>query len=105
VRLDVVLIGLALSAVVMISRMGPFALLAGRTLHPRVRKMIEVMPGCAIAEFLSTWALPSEGDAMVEKLPLWLGSLTGIAICWPTGRLLLSILAGLSVASLGSLVF
>ena len=103
-RWEVVLIGLALSAVVMISRMGPFALLAGRSIHPRLRKLIEVMPGCAIAGFLITWAMPAEGDAMVEKLPLWLGSLTGIAICWPTGRLLLSIVAGLSVASLGSLV-
>ena len=43
-RMDVFLIGLALSAVVMISRMGPFALLAGRTIHPRLRKLIEIIP-------------------------------------------------------------
>jgi len=103
VRLDVVLIGLALSAVVMLSRMGPFALLAGRTIHPRLRKLIEIMPGCAIAGFMTTWALPGEGEGMIDKLPLWLGGLTAMAICLPTGRLLLGMVAGLSVAALGSL--
>ncbi len=102
-RLDVVLIGLALSAVVMLSRMGPFALLAGRTIHPRLRKLIEIMPGCAIAGFMTTWALPGEGEGMIDKLPLWLGGLTAMTICLPTGRLLLGMVAGLSVAALGSL--
>ena len=43
-RMDVVLLGFALSAVVMVSRMGPFALLAGRQIHPRLRKLIEIIP-------------------------------------------------------------
>lgn len=102
-KLDVVLIGLALSAVVMFSRMAPFALLAGRNIHPRLRKLIEIMPGCAIAGFMTTWALPGEGESVIDKLPLWLGGLTAMAICLPTGRLLLGMVAGLSVAALGSL--
>ena len=102
-RLDVILIGLALSAVVMFSRMAPFALLAGRNIHPRLRKLIEIMPGCAIAGFMTTWALPGEGETVIDKLPLWLGGLTAMAICLPTGRLLLGMIAGLSVAALGSL--
>lgn len=102
-KLDVVLIGLALSAVVMFSRMAPFALLAGRNIHPRLRKLIEIMPGCAIAGFMTTWALPGEGEGVIDKLPLWLGGLTAMAICLPTGRLLLGMVAGLSVAALGSL--
>lgn len=102
-KLDVVLIGLALSAVVMFSRMAPFALLAGRNIHPRLRKLIEIMPGCAIAGFMTTWALPVEGESVIDKLPLWLGGLTAMAICLPTGRLLLGMVAGLSVAALGSL--
>ena len=102
-RLDVILIGLALSAVVMFSRMAPFALLAGRNIHPRLRKLIEIMPGCAIAGFMTTWALPGEGESVIDKLPLWLGGLTAMAICLPTGRLLLGMIAGLSVAALGSL--
>lgn len=102
-KLDVVLIGLALSAVVMFSRMAPFALLAGRNIHPRLRKLIEIMPGCAIAGFITTWALPGEGESVIDKLPLWLGGLTAMAICLPTGRLLLGMVAGLSVAALGSL--
>lgn len=103
-RWDIVLIGLALSAVVMLSRMGPFALLAGRQIHPRLRKLIEVMPGCAISGFLITWALPGEGEGLMEQLPLWIGSLTGMAICLATGRLLVSIVVGLTIASLGSVV-
>lgn len=102
-KLDVVLIGLALSAVVMFSRMAPFALLAGRNIHPRLRKLIEIMPGCAIAGFMTTWALPGESESVIDKLPLWLGGLTAMAICLPTGRLLLGMVAGLSVAALGSL--
>ena len=102
-RLDVILIGLALSAVVMFSRMAPFALLAGRNIHPRLRKLIKIMPGCAIAGFMTTWALPGEGESVIDKLPLWLGGLTAMAICLPTGRLLLGMIAGLSVAALGSL--
>lgn len=102
-KLDVVLIGLALSAVVMFSRMAPFALLAGRNIHPRLRKLIEIMPGCAIAGFMTTWALPGEGESVIDKLPLWLGGLTAMAICLPTSRLLLGMVAGLSVAALGSL--
>ena len=102
-RLDVILIGLALSAVVMFSRMAPFALLAGRNIPPRLRKLIEIMPGCAIAGFMTTWALPGEGESVIDKLPLWLGGLTAMAICLPTGRLLLGMVAGLSVAALGSI--
>jgi len=103
-RLDVVLLGFALSAVVMISRMAPFALLSGRSLHPRLRKLIEIMPGCAIAGFIATWAIPGDGEALLDKVPLWLGGLTAMAICLPTGRLLIGMIAGLCVPSLSSLI-
>lgn len=102
-RMDVVLLGFALSAVVMVSRMGPFALLAGRQIHPRLRKLIEIMPGCAIAGFMTTWALPGEGEGLLNKLPFWLGGATAMAICLPTGRLLLGMVAGLGVAALATL--
>ena len=66
-RAEIILLGFALSAVVMVSRMGPFALLAGRQIHPRLRKLIEIMPGCAIAGFMTTWALPGEGEGLLAK--------------------------------------
>lgn len=104
-RAEIILLGFALSAVVMVSRMGPFALLAGRQIHPRLRKLIEIMPGCAIAGFMTTWALPGEGEGLLDKLPLWIGAGTAMAICLTSGRLLLGMVAGLTVAALGSLVF
>ena len=103
-RWEVVALGLALSAVVMISRGAPLALLANRQLHPRLRKLIEVMPGCAIAGFLTIWALPGEGEALMVKAPAWIGGLVGLAVTLPTGRLLIGMLAGLSVAAAVSLV-
>lgn len=102
-RTEVVVIGLILSAVVMISRVAPMALLGRRQLPVRLRRLIEILPGCAIAGFMTTWALPGEGEGMIDKLPLWLGGLTAMTICLPTGRLLLGMVAGLSVAALGSL--
>lgn len=98
-RLDVVLIGLALSTVVMLSRMGPFALLAGRTIHPRLRKLIEIMPGCAIAGFMTVWALPGEGETLLSTASVVAGAMVALAICVPTGRLLLAMLAGLAVSA------
>ena len=103
-RWEVVALGLALSAVVMISRGAPLALLANLALHPRLRKLIEVMPGCAIAGFLTIWALPGETQGLVDKAPVWLGGLVGLGLTWPTGRLLLSMVVGLGVAAAVSLL-
>ena len=103
-RMEIILVGLALTCVVMLSRVGPFALLAGRNIHPRLRKLIEIMPGCAIAGFLTTWALPQDGEMIIEKLPVWIGAIAAMAVCLPTGRLLLGMVVGLSIAALGSLI-
>jgi len=103
-RWEVVILGLALSAVVMISRGAPLALLANRRLHPRLRKLIDVMPGCAIAGFLTIWALPGEGEVLIDKAPIWLGGLVGLGLTWPTGRLLIGMVAGLVVAAVVSLL-
>ena len=45
-RTEVILIGLILSAVVMISRVAPMALLGQRELPVRLRRLIETLPGC-----------------------------------------------------------
>jgi branched-subunit amino acid transport protein len=99
VRTEVILIGLILSAVVMISRVAPMALLGQRELPVRLRRLIETLPGCAIAGFMTVWAMPGEDETLRSSFSVVAGALVALAICIPTGRLLLAMLAGLAVAA------
>lgn len=98
-RTEVVVIGLILSAVVMISRVAPMALLGRRQLPVRLRRLIEILPGCAIAGFMTVWALPGEGETLLSTASVVAGAMVALAICVPTGRLLLAMLAGLAVSA------
>lgn len=98
-RTEVVIIGLIMSAVVMISRVAPMALLGQRKLPLRLRRLIEILPGCAIAGFMTVWALPGEGQTLGSTLSVVVGALVALTICIPTGRLLLAMIAGLAVAA------
>lgn len=98
-RTDVVIIGLILSAVVMVSRVAPMALLGQRQLPVRLRRLIAILPGCAIAGFMTVWALPGEGETLLSTASVVAGAMVALAICVPTGRLLLAMLAGLAVSA------
>ena len=64
-----------------------------------LRRLIETLPGCAIAGFMTVWALPGEGETLRSTVSVVAGALVALAICIPTGRLLLAMLAGLAVAA------
>ena len=98
-RTEVVVIGLMLSAVVMISRVAPMALLGQRQLPVRLRRLIAILPGCVIAGFMTIWALPGEGETLLSTASVVAGAMVAMAICVPTGRLLLAMLAGLAVSA------
>ncbi len=48
---------------------------------------------------MTVWALPGEGETLRSTVSVAAGALVALAICIPTGRLLLAMLAGLAVAA------
>ena len=100
VRTEIVIIGLILSAVVMISRVAPMALLGQRQL-PRAPAATDRDPaGLRDRRVHDGLGLPGEGETLRSTVSVVAGALVAwLIICIPTGRLLLAMLAGLAVAA------